>query len=68
MIEWVWTAENPYPETLDTCVYVRFRDGGVTEQPLDMSVQFWHGKGGKDSNWYQAGKSPHDIVAYEVVK
>lgn len=68
MIKWVWTAEKPYPETLETCVYVKFRDGQVIEYHLGMSVQFWHGKGGKDSNWYQAGNKPWDIVAYEVVK
>ena len=26
-IEWTWTEEKPYPETLDTVVYVKFSDG-----------------------------------------
>lgn len=72
MIEWVWTAEKPFPETLDTLVRVKHRDGGING---DYTVDFWRNgfvpveDVGDEafSSWYPIG-TPDDIVAYEVVK
>lgn len=38
-IEWHWTPEKPYPETLETNVIVRFQDGCEDGK---MNVAFWY--------------------------
>ena len=45
-IEWKWTEEKPYPETLETKVYVRFGDESeVTSWPAPVSFYYGHGVG-----------------------
>lgn len=67
-IEWKWTEDKPYPETLDTQLsMVRFADGD--EDPTSYNVGWWYGTGSPStSNWYQADGSPASIVAYKVVE
>lgn len=49
-IEWVWTAEKPYPETLDTMVCVKI-DG---YEHSKEQVGFWVGDSSPESsNWFQ---------------
>jgi hypothetical protein len=38
-IEWKWTEENPYPETLETEVFVRLSSG--YEMNHSNSVELW---------------------------
>lgn len=64
-IEWNWTEEKPYPESLDTKVVVMFRDGTYNEYCGD-TVEWWSDERDEDSNWYNNGESC-DIVAYRVV-
>jgi len=64
-IEWTWTDEKPYPETLETTVYVKFRDGTDTTYHTD-TVEWWSDERDEDNNWYNSGNSC-DIVAYCVV-
>ena len=68
MNDWIdWDGTNGgYPETLDTRVEVKFRDGG-TSDPM-FKVRFWYGETGapSESNWYDTGND-WDIVAYRVV-
>lgn len=72
MIEWVWTVEKPYPETLETLVRVKHRDGEISDE---CTVDFWRNSfvsvediGDEAfSSWYPTGMFD-DIVAYEVVK
>lgn len=63
-IEWVYTPEKPYPETLDTLIYVRHRNGWEDLTPIH--VGFWYDHEQPEaSNWYQGGNEA-DIVAYRV--
>lgn len=62
-IEWTYTDEKPYPETLDTEVIVKFRDGIVSHEVLGVGV--WYGDG-NNSNWKQLSDD-EDIIAYKVV-
>lgn len=53
-IEWHWTPEKPYPETLETEVFVAFTDNDIRvihdKEPLPVS--FWFGEGTPStSNW-----------------
>lgn len=62
-VGWKWTEEKPYPETLDTMVYVRFRAGG---DGLGLVLSLYHVD--RDfSNWFDDG-SDDSIVAYKVKK
>lgn len=69
-IEWTYTTEKPYPETLDTLVHVRFLNGD--ENVRAKPVEYWYSAffnpidDPAASNWHQDGK-PADIVAYRVV-
>lgn len=66
-IEWKWTEEKPYPETLDTRLsMLRFADG--MEQSTISNVELWHADEPHSSNWYNADGSPVSIVAYKVAK
>lgn len=52
-IEWTWTEEKPYPETLETKVYVKFQDGeDDTHNNAPETVKFW--KDGLTSKWQKA--------------
>lgn len=66
-IEWHYTPEKPYPETLDTELsMVRFRDG--QEYCTNWTVEIWHGTGKTNtSNWANTGNES-EIVAYKVVR
>lgn len=64
-IEWTWTEEKPYPETLETEVVVMFRDGTCAIQYSD-TVRWWHEATVTDSSWFQKGDL-NEIVAYRVV-
>lgn len=70
-IEWVYSPEKMYPETLDTKVLVSFRDGREDTSSDPQTVRFWReGYRYVDenySNWYQNG-SDYEIVAYKVVE
>ncbi len=67
-IDWKWSAEKPYPETLGTKVYIKTGDGfDDTACSKPLSVGYWHDDGGEQSNWYQCA-GPNDIVAYKVVR
>lgn len=61
--EWTYTDEKPYPETLDTKVIVKFRDG--VESCYVLEVDLWCGDG-NNSNWQQLNDS-EDIIAYKVI-
>lgn len=60
-IEWKWTPENPYPETLETEVYVRYRDGCVGK----CRVNFLHNDDKEMANWYDH-KDDDTVIAYKV--
>lgn len=62
-IEWKWTPEKPYPESLGTEVYVKFKDG------LEASslVYMLHNSKNEDSNWYDHNDDD-TVIAYKVVK
>lgn len=47
-IEWKWTEEKPYPETLGTEVYVKYKRGGDGL----CSVGFLHDENYELSNWF----------------
>ena len=64
-IEWAWTVDKPYPETLETVVCVKFRDGTDTTYHTD-TVEWWYDKEDEANNWYNSGDSS-DIIAYRVV-
>lgn len=36
-IEWSWTEDKPYPETLDTLVYVKWGDSYEDKKPRPVS-------------------------------
>jgi hypothetical protein len=65
-IEWVYTPEKPYPETLETKVLVQFLDGFCNDLP-PHTVEYWHDDGPDLSNWHQDGLGDAEIVAYKVV-
>lgn len=51
-IEWKWTPEKPYPETLDTMVYTRHDDGHVFDGGSEQeSVGWWHEDEAAESSW-----------------
>ena len=64
-IDWVYSDEKHYPETLDTKVVVMFRDGSCCTQHFD-AVGWWYSEKIDANNWYNSGDSS-DIVAYRVV-
>lgn len=63
MNSWNYTDDNPFPETLDTVVTVKLRNGLVFN---GYTVSYWNGtfKLGQ-SNW-KPSDSPFDIVEYKV--
>jgi hypothetical protein len=65
-IDWVGTKEKPYPETLETKVDVKFRDGTCTVHHQTVSVRWWYSEIIDANNWYNSGDDS-DIVAYRVV-
>lgn len=62
-VDWAYTEEKPYPETLDTKVIVKFRDGKASEKIF--TVGFWYGCGPAPSNWEPEGTCD-DIIAYRL--
>jgi hypothetical protein len=64
-IDWVWTEDKPYPETLETKVIVMFRDGTCAIQHTD-TVEWWYDEEDYENNWYNSG-GDCDIIAYRVV-
>lgn len=64
-IEWTWTEEKPYPETLGTKIYIRHRDGETDDADgAPLSVGFWR----RHHNlWHHSG-SIDDITHYKVAK
>lgn len=65
-IEWTWTPEKPHPETLDTKVHVRFRDG--IEVHKAREVRRWFSLKSAQSHWYQGDYLDADITHYRVVE
>lgn len=68
-IEWKWSPEKTYPETLDTKVYVRLRNSQeFTEVPLPVS--HWYSESPEQSSWFLTHSSDdlhgEGIVAYRV--
>lgn len=64
-IEWVYSPEKQYPETLDTKVLVKFRDGEVLK--TECSVSFWYSSFEPCEHRETYSNWQHDIVAYKVV-
>lgn len=62
-IKWEWTPEKPYPETLETMVYVKFRNGEVGKG----IVGHMHDDNSKASNWFDH-KDDESTVEYKVAK
>ena len=62
-IEWTWTEEKPYPETLDTKVDIKYANGEVE---LYETVGMSHSTTNEWSSWFPVGDGG-DIVAYRVV-
>lgn len=60
-IKWEWSEENPYPESLDTLVYVRFMFHNNWESSQARPVKEW----GWVNVWKD--KSPNDITHYKLV-
>lgn len=69
-IEWKWSPEKTYPETLETEVWVKYRDGMVSHIP--DKVAFWHEHSPEHSNWFNTNADAdvygQDIVAYRLAK
>lgn len=63
-IEWHWTPEKQYPETLDTVVVTKFPDGS---EGFPDTVRFWHMPGGDRSSWHPAAEE-FRITHYRVVE
>lgn len=66
-IEWKWTPEKPYPESLATMVSVKFADGSSDEFSYPVNVSFWYANG-KSSNWDPNVSKMAAITHYKVVK
>ena len=62
-IEWTWTEEKPYPESLDTKVDIKYANGDVS---LYETVGMSHSTTNEWSSWFPVGDNG-DIVAYRVV-
>ena len=62
-IEWTWTEEKHYPETLDTKVDIKYANGDVS---LCETVGMSHSTTNEWSSWFPVGDDG-DIVAYRVV-
>lgn len=63
-IKWEWTKEKPYPETLETDVYVRWNDGDDDDQVWQVSDWCL-----RRINFYNPKSSPqYYITHYKVVK
>lgn len=62
-IEWKWTPEKPYPETLETEVYVKYNDGAVGL----CRVLNLHNDNYEMSNWFDHNDDD-TVIAYKVVK
>lgn len=60
-IEWKWTEEKPYPETLETEVYVKYRDGGVGK----CRVGLLHNDDKEMANWYDH-KDSDTVISYRL--
>lgn len=68
-IDWVWTEEKPYPETLDTLVHIKLRSGAHS-QTVPATVRYWGGdcSDQTESSWYTPSDDSYVIVAYKVMK
>lgn len=54
-IEWNWTQEKPYPETLETLVYTKHNDGNVFSDDGEAEkVGWWHESIIEESSWNQS--------------
>lgn len=58
-IKWNWTPEKPYPETLETNVFVRFRCGLESKYSKKVEVLLKNFESYSDVN---------DITHYKVIK
>ena len=64
-IEWTWTEDKPYPESLDTMVEVMFGDGG---EFASCEVGYWGVEWGEQGDCWLPNKRPSlMIVSYRVV-
>lgn len=64
-IEWTWTEEKPYPETLETLVFVK-DNTGYDEEELDYdpsTVEFWHIG---HSSWKPSDEDGEVITHYKL--
>lgn len=60
-IKWNWTPEKPYPETLDTDVFVKFRDGTIGK----CKVGHLHRENRGMSNWHD-NNDDCTVIEYRV--
>lgn len=52
-IEWKWTPEKPYPETLETKVFTKHVGGFIFDEEGEQeTVAWWHDDVLELSNWY----------------
>lgn len=69
-IEWHWTPEKPYPETLEAKVAVKLSDGVICDLPPHR-VSFWAGKEpdmSDFSSWEPGNVGGYHITHYRVVE
>lgn len=63
-IEWNWTEEKPYPETLETRVDIQFRDGAVG---INTLVRTWFNEQDEVLNHFKNyGDGTDDITHYRL--
>lgn len=68
-IDWEYTDEKPYPETLETLIFARFADG-YEETPRrnsPITVDFWYDENPSNNNFHPETPCGSQIVAYAVV-
>lgn len=63
-IDWTWTKEKPYPESLETVVDVKFGDGEVYE---GAKVEWWYCDCDLGNAWLPFKDPFCVIVAYRVI-
>lgn len=62
-IEWHWTPEKPYPETLDTKVVVMFADGSncISQGAAPEDVSYWY-----ECDAFDKSRSKYYITHYKL--
>lgn len=63
-IEWKWTPEKPYPETLETKIHVRFDDG---DELGPFSVFMWYDKLDDWNNYHPDSEWPM-VTHYRIAE